>query len=84
MKTCETCEHYPDCKADPDCGELKVCEFWSSSPAEADPVLLAENERLKEALQSLYDEQNGPPLIRYQKSWEAAMDKAEQALKGGK
>ena len=43
-----------------------------------------ENERLKEALQSLYDEQNGPPLIRYQKSWEAAMDKAEQALKGGR
>ena len=89
-----------------------MCEFWSNSPAEADPVLLAENERLKEtakiaiqeigawsrkagkleaenerlkeALQSLYDEQNGPPLIRYQKSWEAAMDKAEQALKGGK
>ena len=34
MKTCETCEHYPDCKADPDCGELKVCEFWSNSPAD--------------------------------------------------
>jgi len=44
MKTCETCEHYPDCKADPDCGELKVCEFWSNSPAEAD----LEDKRIKE------------------------------------
>jgi hypothetical protein len=33
MKECADCEHYPDCKADPDCGELKVCEFWSNSPA---------------------------------------------------
>lgn len=41
----------------------------------------AEIERLKEALQALYDEQNGPPLIRDQKDWEFAMALAEKALK---
>jgi chromosome segregation ATPase len=43
-----------------------------------------EVERLKEALQSLYDEQNGPPLIRYEKHWNAAMMKAEAALRQAK
>lgn len=50
-----------------------------------------ENERLtfilnlqREALQSLYDEQNGPPLIRYEKHWNAAMMKAEAALRQAK
>ena len=36
---------------------------------------------LLEALQSLYDEQNGPPLIQDKESWEKAMKKAEQAIK---
>lgn len=35
MKTCETCEHYPDCKADPDCGELKVCEWYALQVGQA-------------------------------------------------
>ena len=35
---------------------------------------------LVEALQCLYDEQNGAPLIKHQKDWEEAMDKAESAL----
>ncbi len=39
--------------------------------------------KLKEALQDLMDEQNGPPLIRNQASWEAAMSKAREALKEG-
>ena len=43
-------------------------------------TLNTENERLREALQELYDWQNGPPLIRKAKQWQAAMDKAEKLL----
>ena len=39
-----------------------------------------ENKALKEALQDLYDEQNGPPLLRDKASWQAAMDKACKLL----
>lgn len=39
-------------------------------------------ERLRDALQELYDEQNGPPLLRDEKEWRAAMDKAEKLLTG--
>ena len=35
---------------------------------------------LLDALQDLYDEQNGPPLIRDKDSWEKAMEKAKQAI----
>jgi len=37
-------------------------------------------EQLKEVLQSLYDVQNGPPLFKYEKEWNAAMIQAKQAL----
>lgn len=30
---------------------------------------------LEDALQNLLDEQNGPPLIRHRKTWQAAYDK---------
>ena len=43
--------------------------------------LLAQRDALLEALQALYDEQNGPPLIRHQAAWEAAMEKARAAIK---
>ena len=39
-------------------------------------------EQLREALQALYDEQNGPPLIRDAAGWEAAMELASKALEG--
>ena len=39
-------------------------------------------EQLLEALQALYDEQNGPPLIRDASRWEAAMELASNALEG--
>lgn len=42
----------------------------------------AELDTANDALQDLYDEQNGPPLLRHEKSWQAAMDKAEEVLKG--
>ena len=37
--------------------------------------------RLKAALRGLYDCQNGAPLIREQKVWEAAMADAEEILR---
>lgn len=39
-------------------------------------------EQLREALQALYDEQNGPPLIRDAARWGAAMQLASKALEG--
>ena len=36
--------------------------------------------KLREALESLMAEQNGPPLIRSQRQWEAAMAAARDAL----
>lgn len=44
-------------------------------------ALEARVERLLDALGELHDEQNGPPLIRREKQWQAAMDKAVAALK---
>ena len=45
---------------------------------QADPRLA----RLREALQSLMDEQNGPPLLghRHEAAWKTAMDEAQDAL----
>lgn len=42
--------------------------------------LRADNARLREALQELYDYQNGPPLIKWEDEWNAAMKKALAAL----
>lgn len=44
--------------------------------------LVNENRALKEALLDLYSEQNGPPLLRDEASWQAAMDKACKLLGG--
>lgn len=38
------------------------------------------NAELIEALETLMDEQNGPPLIRHAAAWQAAMDLATKAL----
>lgn len=35
---------------------------------------------LLEVLQDLYDEQEGPPLIRRHRQWQAAIDKARSAI----
>jgi hypothetical protein len=48
--------------------------------SEREARLLAVNAELVEALQDLYDEQNGPPLIRHEAKWHAAMDSARAAL----
>jgi CMP-N-acetylneuraminic acid synthetase len=43
----------------------------------------AKNNRLREALQALYDEQNGPPLENDKEDWQEAMRMAEEALREG-
>lgn len=40
----------------------------------------AQIEQLQVALQALYDEQNGPPLIRDAARWESAMQLSSKAL----
>lgn len=39
-----------------------------------------ENQQLREVLQSLYDEQNGPPLLTREKQWNDVMARAEFLL----
>lgn len=46
-------------------------------------ALEAENKALREALECLVDEQNGPPLDVHAKSWCAAMDRARALLAKG-
>ena len=43
-------------------------------------VLCASRSRLEAALSTLLDEQNGPPLVRRRKEWEAACQQAREAL----
>jgi hypothetical protein len=38
----------------------------------------------RRVLQDLRDEQNGPPLLRREKEWQAAMDAAESVLSAGR
>ena len=45
------------------------------------PKIVARNVKLKNALQTLCDEQNGPPLLRRKDRWQAAMDIARALLK---
>ena len=40
--------------------------------------------RLEDALRILHDEQNGPPLLRRKKFWQAAMGKAAALLEESK
>lgn len=51
------------------------------SAAELLEAYNAENERLREALQALVDEQNDAPLERRRAEWEKAIEKAKNALK---
>ena len=63
-------------------------QYHKELQAEADALaarvaeLEAEKAELTDALQCLYDEQQGPPLElpRHKASWQAAMDKASKLL----
>ena len=60
------------------------CEDYAQHKQRQDQRILklyAQRDALLEALQALYDEQQGPPLIRHQAAWEAAMQKARAAIK---
>lgn len=66
------------------CEVLPVCVYPSREPSaertKANADLIAAAPELLQALRDLYEEQNGPPLIRHQASWEAAMAKAEELM----
>jgi len=66
------------------CNVLPVCVYPSREPSadrtKANAELIAAAPELLQALRDLHDEQNGPPLIRRQASWEAAMAKAQELL----
>lgn len=57
-------------------GAVKRSEYWKAENIAAN----AEIERLKEALQLLYDNQNGCPLPKYEADWNRAMQLAEAVL----
>ena len=62
--------------------EKRVTEQSGRTVAENECcVLRGEIDRLTNALQSLRDAQNGPPLIRDTEEWEAAMKLADEALR---
>ena len=81
------CEHNPEVLDDslPDAVSDWLCDIGPDELIElAEKWHIAKKDEeireLVEALQCLYDEQNGAPLIKHQKDWEEAMDKAESAL----
>lgn len=61
-----------------------VCDWdlrgRSGPPKQADAILMAAAPELLSALEDLYDEQNGPPLFKYEKSWKASMEQASAAI----
>ena len=64
------------------CKTLEYCTFHGegfeaeSTILNGAPWLVEMVERQGEALRSLYDEQNGPPLLNREAQWQAAMDEA--------
>lgn len=54
---------------------------WVALMDEYAAEIKAKNASLRSALQYLYDEQNGAPLVRREKQWQAAMNEAEKLLK---
>jgi len=59
-------------------GELRSYpQHYTAAHEAADRI-----EALQEALQSLLDVQNGPPLIKYADEWGSAVEAARAALEG--
>jgi len=54
---------------------LHNCYYRKELERERDKV-----EQLRDALEALQDEQNGPPLERHRSHWQMAMDKTAQAI----
>ncbi len=70
-----SCGH-PACR---DCWRTKDAKEALSTPAPP-VVALEEVQALANALESLRDEQNGPPLERHKEHWQAAYDTANKVL----
>ena len=77
-------------------GDYSTCEIYLPGPERASIRLaLKERDRLAmgleelsldllealDTLRELHDHQNGPPLVKYEKRWQAAMDRAIAILK---
>lgn len=62
--------------------ETDLEKAWAYSSKQAVDIVTLGQEvgRLREALESLLDEQNGPPLIGSALSWQKAVDQARAAL----
>lgn len=62
--------------------ETDLEKAWGYSSKQAIDIVTLGQEvgRLREALENLLDEQNGPPLIGLAASWQAAIDQARAAL----
>ena len=59
----------------------QVCAATSESWRTDAEKWKAQRDALLEALQDLCDEQEGPPLVRRHRQWQAAIDKARAAIK---
>lgn len=75
-------ESYPIVRYLPDEQRTSVrqLEWMTAKHANALEARAALADELAEALQVLYDEQNGPPLAKYAIDWQRAMDMASTAL----
>lgn len=62
-------------------GHLAIRKEADAILAADAPKLLAQRDRLRVALEALYDVQNGPPLLTWAAEWQRAMFKAEDVLK---
>lgn len=60
---------------------IQAMSVFNAALRDENERLSAENAALRAALQDLYDEQNGVPLIRREKQWQAAMNAAHKLLK---
>lgn len=64
-----------DCMNAQESAEQEVAKLTLANTKKAQMII-----DLREALETLMGEQNGPPLIRRKASWEAAMEKGRKAL----
>jgi addiction module HigA family antidote len=59
---------------------LSLLPHTKTPPRQRGRSLVRVNSQLREALQGLYERQDGPPLVDEKTEWNAAMDKARAAL----
>ena len=75
------CNEYP---ISPQEHALRTLEDEVQRLREENKRLREHNEQLLEALQTLHDEQNGPPLLKWEEDWRNAMTMTKEALRKGR